>query len=78
MPIVAKITRVSLHPTPQDWGQKDCQGHGVIRSTTEEGFLPKGQDGALRDIRAGVRRTDQALTVKRNQPKEEGPAIGSR
>jgi hypothetical protein len=41
-------------------------------------FLPKGQEGALKEIRAGVRRTDRALTEARNQLKEEGPAIESR
>ncbi len=39
---------------------------------------PKGQEGALKKIRAGVRWTDRALTDVRNQPKEEGPAIESR
>jgi hypothetical protein len=26
LPTLAKITWVSLHPIPRDWGQKDCQG----------------------------------------------------
>ena len=42
------------------------------------GVSPKGQESALKEIRAGVRWTDRALKEARTQPKEEGPAIESR